>query len=689
MSARLQNPFFGAPVQCDTNSGNKGSLIHLKSLPSPRRYSKRCRCAQKNEWVSRGFKFAHFCGKGVELLWKNFGLRSASVVDSVKGPLSRGRTLVKSFSPVWEEGLLLVRCSVFFAVISGVYLLLWYGQLKAKSYVEVKLLPSVCALLSDHIQRKLDFGRVRSISPLSITLESCSVGPHSEEFSCGEVPSIKVRILPFASLRRGKIVIDAVLSNPTLLVAQKKDYTWLGIPFTEGTLQRHLSTEEGIDYRTKTRRIAREEAGARWARERDDSAKHAAEMGYIVPEGSNILSEDDYLKQNASYPMRFATSEPFLCMDEKLHWRDHHCMDAGLEYDVKHADLEKSFGAKVPHTGTKFWSRIVPGPIRQRFKRKANGRYLSAESVAAKRKILEHSASATRTYFQSLSYGEFSSPTQPSEVLGITVPKIEDDLNASVPAFAIPDKVLAMKGNIERNGSTANRIFEDTTDDVAGERTLESESNLNLEEQNSEMEPQHHENSLSLNTFSFLRDPFLFTLSKLTNLRNPREKFSSISSIIRTTETFSINNEDSEQDNIVKGVAYTRSEGSSLAEQDAKNDALHIQGGHISSYSGPLAPQPTVVKHHSHLTLPLRLKLSIPSFLRNVGELWSHLPAGPMEKLKLDIVPGVEDIVTELVDGTDYEHTSSIENKIPFVLDSVHFKGGTLMLLAYGDMEPR
>lgn len=67
-----------------------------------------------------------------------------------------------------------------------------------------------------------------------------------------------------------------------------------------------------------------------------------------------------------------------------------------------------------------------------------------------------------------------------------------------------------------------------------------------------------------------------------------------------------------------------------------------------------------------------------------MGDLWSYLIVGPIQKIKSQVVPEVEGIVGELVDG---EKEVGIEN--PFTLDSVHFKGGTLLLLAYGDNEPR
>ncbi|KAK9061014.1 hypothetical protein SSX86_018194 [Deinandra increscens subsp. villosa] len=341
MSSRLHNPFLGGPFLC-TFKQKDTKLV--KSKP-PR---KACvPHAKKHDWISHGIRF---CGENVEILWKNIGSRSGFVVKSVKEPFARNKTL-----------------------------------LKAKTLVESKLLPSVCTALSDYIQRDLHFGKVRSISPLGITLESCAIGPHKEEFSCAEVPTLKLRVQPFSSLRRGKIVIDAVLCNPTLLVAQKRNYSWLGIPFSDGgILQKHLSTEEGIDNRTKTRRIAREETAARMDRRRDDAALEAAKTGYII--SSNEIQGEDgragAVRKNA-----------FL-MDEKLRWQDHHCMDAGVEYDMKHADLEKSFGVNIPIAGVKFWS--PGGSLNGKRKQVVNGIVVG---IAAKKRILAQSASAALAFF--------------------------------------------------------------------------------------------------------------------------------------------------------------------------------------------------------------------------------------------------------------------------------------------------
>ena len=174
--------------------------------------------------------------------------------ECAREPYFRGESLVSYLTPLWEEGLFLIRASVYTAVIAGVCMLVWYGQNKAKGFIEANLLPSVCAAISEHIQRDLVFGKVRQISLLSITLESCSFGPHKEEFSCGEAPTVKLRLRPFVSLRRGKLVIDAVLLHPSFLVVQRKDFTWLGIPFNEGGRERSFSAEEGERFSNRTRK---------------------------------------------------------------------------------------------------------------------------------------------------------------------------------------------------------------------------------------------------------------------------------------------------------------------------------------------------------------------------------------------------------------------------------------------------
>ncbi|KAK3212800.1 hypothetical protein Dsin_017506 [Dipteronia sinensis] len=653
MSIKLQSPFLGIELHGSLNGRNTGNCLFLDRRKFPKRgASHKCKCEKRNnEWIAQAIRFSHFCGKNVELLRKSIGSRNGLVVNCVQEPFVRSKALVKSLAPLWKEGLLLVRCSVFVAVISGVCLLVWYGQTKAKSLIEAKLLPSVCSMLSEYIQRDIDFGKVRSVSPLSITLESCSIGPHNEEFSCGEIPTMKLRVCPFASLSRGKIVIDAVLSHPSVLVVQKKDYTWLGIPSSDGGgLQRHLSTEEGVDYRTKTRRIAREEAAARWSKDRDDMAREAAEIGYIISEKRSCF-QDDALR-DASHSTELAGSEYLTCMHEKMHWRDHHCMDTGVDYDMKHADLEKSFGVKIPGSGLKFWSKVVKGPKKRKFK-KAHGSDISAAGFSAKKQILERSALAALAYFQGLSEGKFREPSQASgnhDVLDL-------------------DKIM---------DKSTDDIVAGTTIDTSYQDHILADNQGGKPHEASKVRPLTADRKVNgyFNKFDFIRDPFLMTISRLNEIRNIGENFPSATSVVGATETDSCNV--NSENLVVDDVNKHMDDGTSQSDK-----------GHASQSSTSINSEPQAAISDSVPLWPLGLKSGLLSFSRNVKQVLSEFVTGPFETLKSGVGLRVEDVVAELVDGVYTVENEGFEKMLPVTLDSVHFKGGTLMLLAYGDREPR
>ncbi|CAA0810610.1 embryo defective 2410 [Striga hermonthica] len=655
MSVQLHTSFLGVPLKCTTfRSRNKGDFAYQRGLTLKPRgngsHFSPCKCAKKNEWLHRGNKFMHLCGKNVELLWRKLESRGVWMANSLKEPVIRSKTLVKYMVPVWEEGLFLFRCSVFCSVISGVCLLLWYGRSKAKIYVESNLLPSVSTLLSDHIQRELDFGRVRRISPLSITLESCSVGPHAEEFSCGEVATVKLRIRPFASLRRRKIVIDAVLSNPTLLVSQKKNFTWLGIPYSEGGIpKKHLSDEEGIDYRTKTRRIAREEAFARWEKDRDKSARMSAEKGYIVYDCNRELAEDDSEKDSSKDPrMGPGPHESFLYMDEKSHWRDHRCVDAGAEYDLKHADLERSFGTKISAPEAGFWSRIVPGPVGRKFKRKANGKDLSAVGVISKRRLLDQSASAARLYFQGHSMVNSGNSTEGSGELGFQVR--ENDVNLEVSEDVLTDNVWSEAENRSKV--------------------------VSFPRGNVEMLSRNHKDSS--------HDFFLVRNVKDTE---SDDKSSSASTIIGERGNY-ISPPSSRYLDGHKTDVWDKTLGSVEKLKIAQDDNSSFQVGNASyNHEGTQLESSSSADHFESIS-PLKPESNLSSILKSLGESWSRI-VNPLQRLKSEVGVGVEDIATELIDEIGEENFSGIDKMIPIVLDSVHFKDGTLLLLAYGDTEPR
>ena len=83
------------------------------------------------------------------------------------------------------------------------------------------------------------------------------------------------------------------------------------------------------------------------------------------------------------------------------------------------------------------------------------------------------------------------------------------------------------------------------------------------------------------------------------------------------------------------------------------------------------------------------MKFGLTSFLKNIEDLISHFLSGSIEMLKSDVGLKVEDIVSEHVDGVDFVQSEGVTKTLPVTLDSVHFRGATLMLLAYGDKEVR
>ena len=60
------------------------------------------------------------------LLGKDVILRSESRLECAREPYFRGESLVSYLTPLWEEGLFLIRASVYTAVIAGVCMLVWF-----------------------------------------------------------------------------------------------------------------------------------------------------------------------------------------------------------------------------------------------------------------------------------------------------------------------------------------------------------------------------------------------------------------------------------------------------------------------------------------------------------------------------------------------------------------------------------
>ncbi|KAM0951214.1 hypothetical protein DsansV1_C04g0049581 [Dioscorea sansibarensis] len=591
----------------------------------------------------QGFdRFSYFGVGKVEFSRRNPVSKSRFRINCIKEPFSRSKALFRSFVPLWKEGLFLVRCSVFFTVISAVGMLVWYAQLKAVSFVESRLLPSVCSVLSEYLQRELDFGRVRSVSPLGITLTSCSIGPHREEFSCGEVSVMKLRLRPFASLRRGKIVIDAILYQPSILVAQKENFSWLGIPSPSvNGILRHHSSEEGIDYRTKTRRLAREESAACWARERVEKAKHAAEIGYIVPHELPAYATDNNFKDISDRPLESVRSDLLLCMDDMMHQRDHHCMDSGIEYDLKHADLEKSFGVKVPGSGLKSWFRMISKPIRRKFKRESNRKSISKAGITSKERVLRHSAAAALAYFQDVNSRKSSrSNTE----------------QGSDPSDG-------------GNGDTGGEGFT-VNEEVPGHANMTLLDMVNK-----------HESTDALDEVHIANDKFECSL--LSSNNNTKVPERSLSNPYNPNDGYM---EEFRLTDHHHGVCY----------DDLQVPLLELfdESAGISRYIACQSSThgkfwPSMRMHHSTPIYPTTWKTTLLQLSKTVTERLPDQFHSQLQKLKSCFIIKFEELAAELANGTNGNSCEGIQKLIPISLDSVQFTGGTLMLLAYGDIEPR
>ncbi|XP_027940510.1 uncharacterized protein LOC114194467 isoform X2 [Vigna unguiculata] len=648
MSLKNHTLFLGTSLHGSLESGtSKRNPFRLERRKLPQKGLCNCTCCvspKRCRLVSQALRLSAFSGQNAGLLGKDLILRSGSRLECAREPYFRSEALGSYLTPLWKEGLLLIRASVCTAVVSGVCMLVWYGQNKAKGFIEANLLPSVCSVISEQIQRDLVFGKVRRISPLSITLESCSFGPHKEEFSCGEAPTVKLRLRPFVSLRRGKLVIDAVLSHPSLLVAQKKDFTWFGIPFNEGSRDRSFSAEEGIDYRTRTRRLAREEALAHWERERDDAAKEAAEVGYFVSERSCGVSQgDDGLKEMETRFMESTASAPFFCMNDGKH--DHRLMDKGVNYDTKHAALEKSFGVRLPASGLRFWSRVISGPRKYKFKRKANGGSIFASDVAIKKRMFERSAAAAHAYFCNQSQWKFGEPLSPSECYH----------------FMSHDMHL-VKSEVDRNAKP-----------VVGDEKRSDDNQSVTQLKDLALPPSVNENiGIQSDYLKLVCDPTLHT----------REgEFENLQSSDDVAEPANPNGITEKNEEFVPYVAANH-----MDDNDSSSEG---QRGLTSENLGFVKPNSQLETYFQNPFELLLVKFDLTSIVRNMEELTSWFLSGPVAKLKSVVGLTVEDIVSEHVDGIDFVQSEAVTKVLPITLDSVHFKGATLMLLAYGDKEVR
>lgn len=637
----------------------------------------------------------------------NIGLGSKKgqfEVNSTTDPMTSHTRLplVRLMTPLWKEGLLLIRCSVFAAVLGAAGMLVWYGQRRARSFVEAQLLPSVCSILSEHLQRDLLCGKVQSITPLGITLQSCSIGPHRAEFSCGEVPTMKLRIRPFASLRRGKVVVDAVLSRPNILVAQKEDFSWLGLPLSSNDgLKRHSPLEEGIDYRTKTRRLAREEAAAKWYKERFEAARSAAEAGYIVPEQEDVTLSSNDLKSTSFQPANPTKSVSYFCMDDRAHWKDDHRVDVGSEYVVKHAELEKSFGVSIPSDGVRLW----PTALERKSKRN-NQKKLSRETtMTSKRRNLERSAAAARAYFRDRDGAESKGDSTSMGCMldGICTDAGKDNVMATNNEAVASNTALGYSIELSGiDGSEKSDNGKKVTMEMPHE--LEPEPELNASQKTSlvhngtscEKEEGYSEsnnvphsvqtvrNIKPSGVLSFLSYHPFVARQQIDKVRVPVKSSPVISGFEK--ESLSV-------------YGKPKADTSNLKRMDVqpvlgKESEDFIEYG-LSDPSKSLAEvsilsntQRDIKQRYSEINMPPFLTYGL-RFLDDLSEVLASYFACQVQKLKSYASARAEYVTSELTERLDPLLTEGIKKTLPITLDSVYFMEGTLMLLAFGDQEPR
>ncbi|XP_057851125.2 protein SUBSTANDARD STARCH GRAIN 4, chloroplastic isoform X2 [Cryptomeria japonica] len=397
-------------------------------------------CQQRNPFLQAYLQFNEI-GKFLEsklkcqnrIQWHfQYPLQDMGMFRNLMEMLKVHMVMLKDHIFQWKEwlsfkGLFIVH----FTVVLGALFLC--AQAGAQAYIERRVLPSVSTAIGESLGRKLNLGRVQKLSLLrgALSLESCSLGPHSEEFSCGELPNVRLQLRPLASLQQRQWVIKAVLVQPHILITQKEDWTWLGIPTPlEKPLEKHPSNEEGIDLRTKARRLAREQAAIQSAEERNKLARKWAQEGYIFADIEEPRSLD---KDTAMQAEEMVNSDSMNCteeestlergfdiretgIEEQLHRKclEGICNESGLKgpewkRDFEHDSLDLSFALKMSVSNVKLWLKEnMVSPLLHQFRRSTPNHEYFCQKVAMQRRNLDYSAAAARAYFENLDKSKIS-----------------------------------------------------------------------------------------------------------------------------------------------------------------------------------------------------------------------------------------------------------------------------------------
>jgi hypothetical protein len=105
------------------------------------------------------------------------------------------------------------------------------NQFLAKRLLTNHILPQASKAVSKVLDRKVELGPATDLNVFTgLTLGRTAVGPSKDEFSCGETAKVRITLNLLSSILRRQIVLEALVEEPQVLVAQQPDFTWLGLP---------------------------------------------------------------------------------------------------------------------------------------------------------------------------------------------------------------------------------------------------------------------------------------------------------------------------------------------------------------------------------------------------------------------------------------------------------------------------
>lgn len=728
---RLHNQFFGNPLRKLQSPLEHIVFEHERQTSNKFiDYGGKVRiscCEHKSPFLLNYSKFnviGRFLGRKLNLQ-NRLQCHCCRDEDNIKGPVSQWKAPVSQ----WRQGIFFVRCSAFVATIAVLGMLVLYGQVRAQAYINERILPSVATVMGNYLGRKLNLGKVHRISPLGFALESCSLGPQPEEFSCGELPNVKVRIRPWASLQRRQVVVDAVLVQPHVLVAQKEDWTWLGIPTPlEKPVVKHSSNEEGIDPRTKARRLAREQTAIRWAEERNEAARKWAQKGYKF-----VGIEDTSFpgKGVALHAEDMVNCDCMNCMKEEV--ATENCFDGGkvgrqvhlhhkctegvcnksamerseLDRAFEQGTLNKHFSLRNPAPVVRTWLKEnMVKPIRHRFKRSTQKSAPFSQKATMQRRNLDRSAAAARKYFDEMDKKQNSGADRGMGYIGNSGAFANPELLSSFVSV----KEDSQKGMMEEQDKECSEYIVMNVDQHNCPPTIGRNEGLSAcpvsfdKGDLSKLVKTDCKNHVIVDIEHPSYDYDIRRILDLQLLDKGSLEQETISED-QFKQHLSMKCTDNEKGSIYKALVEAIHNSCQTTESCKSSNHLGKQGEKLvyiksksneasSQYCDTMGgPSQSIAEdqsgdHSEDINVSRVGKL--PVFHGSIVMAFSDTFINSVQRMSGYLRRKFKQLANEFVAGAQEKiHIAGSEHLFPVVLDSVYFRNGTLMLLGYGDEEPR